>query len=235
MADSYFEYTLSKCRSSIIKMVCTRYEVKQKLQKSVTEEWNTYAGIISDRELLLNVSEFLKSGELFRCCYVYGDSERLYNRCMSSMRNILTDYRNSKSVTYDRLFDALTDVCWLIASVSASEQNRLDKVVLLSNQKQINIALKDYLELLYVAAIHEHNESVFVGEGIQAKNEHPFLPFRYDYKYQESARYVNSNLTPSELKEIQRQQQDFCTKHLTIYYGLTVTAALADNIRKGLA
>ncbi len=68
MADSYFEYTLSKCRSSIIKMVCTRYEVKQKLQKSVTEEWNTYAGIISDRELLLNVSEFLKSGELFRCC-----------------------------------------------------------------------------------------------------------------------------------------------------------------------
>lgn len=234
MADSYFEYTLSKCKSSVIKTVCARYQLKQWLQKSVKEEWSNYGEITNDSELIYEVAELFRRGELLRCCDVNGDSRIIYDRCISSILDIRINWRNGNGLDYDNLFDALADVCWMVASVYASERGRKENVILLCNQKQINESLRDYLEFLYDAAIHEHNESVYIGEGIQAKNEHPFLRYKYEYKYAESLRYINSDLTIQELENRKQLQKGFCSRHLTLYYGLTATAALADNIRKGL-
>ena len=234
MADSYFEYTLSKCKSSVIKTICARYQLKQQLQKSVNDEWSYYDGITNDSELLYEVAELFRQGELLRYCDVKGDSSIVYDRCISSIRNIRIARHNGYSLDYDNLFDALADVCWVVASVYASERGRKGNVILLCNQKQINESLREYLESLYDSALHEHYESFYIGEGIQAKNDHPILRHRYEYKYEESLRYIHSNLTIQELKDRKQQQKGFCSRHLTLYYGLTATAALADNIRKGL-
>ena len=158
----------------------------------------------------------------------------IYTRCKESLDDIRTNWRNRKVLDYDALFNVLVDLCWLLASNSFSERNRHSNVALLSNHDQINKSLSSYLDALYNAAINEHNESVYVSEGINAKNEHPIIPTLYDNCYEESMRYIRSDSTRSELQDLKGQYEHWCNYHLSLYYGLTATAALADQIFRGL-
>lgn len=235
MADTYFDYVLSKCRSQGIKRVCERYSIRANLQKSVSETWNDHPSIIKDGDLLYALRNLFQDREMFRVCDVTGDSLIIYNRCKDSLNDIRTNWRNRQGLDYDALFNVLVDLCWLLASNAFSECNRYSKVTLLSNHEQINESLRSFLDFLYDAAIKEHNESVYVGEGINAKNEYPFIPALYDNRYEESMRYIRSDSTCSELQDAKGQYEYWCNYHLALYYGLTATAILADQIYRGLA
>ena len=216
MADSYFDYVLSKCGLQRIRRVCKRYTTRAQLQKSVTETWNDHPSIIKDADLLYALSDLFQDREMFRVCDVVGDSLIIYNRCKDSLNDIRTNWLNKQGLDYDALFNVLVDLCWLLASNAFSERNGSRIVTLLSNHDQINESLYSFLDFLYDAAIKEHNESVYVGEGINAKNEHPFIPALYDNRYEESKRYIRSDLTRSELQGTKSQYEYWCNYHLTL-------------------
>ena len=207
MADTYFDYVLSKCRSQGIKRVCERYSTRAQLQKSVTETWNDYPSIIKDGKLLFALRDLFQNGELFRACNVTGDSLIVFNRCKESLDDIRTNWRNRVGLNYGTLFNVLVDLCWLLASNAFSERNGYRTVVLLNNHDQLNESLRSFLDFLYDVAIKNHNESVYVGEGINAKNEHPLIPALYDNRYEESMRYIRSDSTPSELQDAKGQYE----------------------------
>ena len=234
MVDTYFDYVLSKCRSQVIKKICERYQLRAHLQKSITETWSDYPSIITDGELLHTFRELFRNREMFQICDVAGDALTIYDRCNEALERIRTGWRNRAGLNYDSLFNTLVDLCWLLASNEYSERSNYRSIELLSNPKQINTSIRSYLESIYIAAIKEHNESVYIGEGINAKNEHPFIPVLYDNRYQESMCYIRSDSKLSELQDIKNQYEYWCNYHLTLYYNLTATAALADNIMRGL-
>ena len=234
MADTYFEYTLSKCRSSLISTICTRFQTKQKLLKSLEEEWKGYTGLTSNSTLVRTINEVLRNENFIRFQDVLGDSKIIYDRCEESFRLIRDNWRKGNRLDYDRLFDTLVDFCWLAASGEHCRQSHDRTIILLYQQTEIRDSLREYLDSLYTAAIEFHNDSVYMVEGRNAKIEHPWVPSRYNNKYPESSRYINSQWTVDQLLDMQQQCKDKCSGYLTTYYVLTATAALANNIRRGL-
>ena len=235
MTDTYFDYVLSKCKTQRIRRVCERYSTREQLQKSVTETWNDHSSIIKDGELLFALRDLFQNGKLFRVCNVTGDSLIVFNRCKKSLDDIRTKWCNRGGLDYDALFNMLVELCWLLASNAVSERSGYRNVILLSNHDQLNKSLRSFLDRLYDAALKEYNESVYIGEGISAKSEHPIIPALYDNRYEESMRYIRSDSTRSELQDTKDQYEYWCNYHLALYYGLTATAALADQIYRGLA
>lgn len=232
MTNTYFEYALSNCRSNVIKNVCEHYTLKNKLLESVDKEWNMYFGITSDRSVLHSIqSLFGHEGYLYREFYS-GDSKHLYNRCLSVYSDIMKTWKENKIIEYERLFDSLVDICWLIASIYNSENKNARGVILLSNHNTIRESMKLFLKQVYIDAINNHKECSYISEGIKAKRQHIILPWLYDNEYEESMYYIKSNMTPRELEQHMHDYAFNCTTSLSIYYSLTATVALAENIRR---
>ena len=232
MINSYFEYALINCRTHVITSVCERYQLKEKLIESVNKEWGEYKGITYDRNMLLSIqSLFEPEGVLDEGCYS-GDSLILFDRCVSVYSSIRESLRKDKLVDYDSLFNSLVDICWLVASVYNSNMKNDKYVILLSNQKDIRDSAKSFLESVYVKAIQNHNEMVYITEAINAKKEHPLFTGLYDNQFEESEYYIQSNMTQKELLHIKNMHKSDCRTNLSMYYCLTATAVLAENIRR---
>ena len=230
MADTYFDYVLSKCKFQSIDRVCNSFSLRALLQKSVTETWNNYPSIVRDEDLLFALRALFQEQGDFMACNILGDSMIVYNRCKDSLDKIRTTWLRKEGLNYDSLFNALVDLCWLMASKANCERNGYRDVILLSNLDQINESLRSYLDYFYDLAIKAHNETIYISEGINAKTEHPFIPILYNNIHKESLYYICSNCTPLDLQNEKSQYESQCRYHLTLYYGLTATAALADYI-----
>ena len=233
MPNTYFEYTLSKCKSHLTKNVCARYSSLTKLLKSPEEEWGEYKRIKQDYELLDAIEGLLGSEELCHETYFTGDSLSLYNRCKTTLSVILLKWKKRENLEYDSLFDALTELCWLLASALNSKQCNKRYVVLLSDPNQINDSIKTFLDNVYSQAVNAHNETVYITEGIDAKKEHKWIPALYDNEFRESDKYIQSVWSIKELEKERALYKQACSSHLALYYGLTATAVLAYNYQRG--
>lgn len=230
MAKSYFDYALSQYKTQAINKICKRFQTKSGLKKSAIEVWKEYPSITDDSELMHDISLFLSRDVVNGASDVMDDSLELYNRCETTFEQMNHSWKTSGYINYDALFDCLVDLCWLLASVSFSNRNHNRDIKLLDNRDQIRDSLCLVLESIYVDAIRNHNESVYISEGIRAKNEHPFMPTLYKNQYPESEAYIRSDYTRSELLDAKREHEYQCNYFLTIYYALTATAAFSDDV-----
>lgn len=234
MSDTYFEYTLLQCRSQKISNVCSRFSIRKRLLDSISEEWGGYNRIIRDYELMDAVDDIFRFGEITKGCGANEDFSNLYSRCESDYYALRRAWKNREGLDYDRLFDALVELCWLIASAYNSNQSNNRYIVLLDNRKQIVESVKLYLDDLYANAIQDHNESVYIAEAIRHKKEHTLAPSFFDSQYPQSDWYIREGWTTKALEYEQQNFKTRCSLQLAQYYGLTATAALADNIGRGL-
>ena len=234
MPDTYFESTLSKCRSIVIKDVCSHYSTRNKLMKSVSEEWGGYSRIDKDYELIDAVDALFKHGELSHFSDFVGDSRIIYSRCRRFISTVREKRLNGESLDYNHLFDGLVNLCWLLSSVYNCKQRFNNSVCLLRDPGQIRESIKTYLDDTRKIAIDEHNETIYITEGINAKKEHPWFPALYDNKYPRSAYYIQSGWTTQDLEDRKRNLKRECSLNLALYYGLTATSALAYNYERGL-
>lgn len=232
--ENYFEEIVSQCRMSNIKLICLRYTDLSELKKSIKTEWGSYKGITEDSRLLCSLEEMFQYNEFLNEINAAGDFKEVYDRCIKSFDELIRRWRNNKGLAYESLFDVLVDLNWVVASVDHCEKNYRRKAELLIDYEQIRWSLLSYLDSLYVQAIKLHNESVYIGEGITAKEEHPYFPSRYMNRYRESERYISSEYNKSELISLKSKYKHQCIGYLAVYYGLTVTSALEKNILKGV-
>ena len=233
MPETYFEYTLSKCISHLTKNVCARYSSLVKLRNSPEKEWSEYTSITKDHELMYAVDDLFRFDEITKERDVAGDSSVLYGRCESNYYALRRAWRNRDGIDYELLFDILVELCWLLASAYNSKQKNDRYIVLLSDQNQIAESVKNYLATRYDEAIKEHKESIYIAEAIRHKKEHTWIPSFYDSQYPQSDCYIREGWTLNDLENARLRYKSDCSHHLALYYGLTATAVLAYNYRRG--
>ena len=145
MADSYFDYILSKGKRVPIGQVCQRYATRTQFIKSVAEDWGEYIGITSDSGFFYAVEDIYRQEEIIRYEFLPAN----YDEWLSAIKVLLKDrtYRN-KLTYYIRLNTLLpykdqlaltrrisSETSWLLRNA------QYDKKYMLSEGKEAVLSL----------------------------------------------------------------------------------------------
>lgn len=221
MADTYFDYALSKCRISSISSVCRVYSTLNDLQDGATDGFNGCSNITADRRLLNAVSACVKN--IINPNRLDKDALTLYERCRE---RVFSDDR----MGYDNCFDSLIDLNWLLASIQNADENNQRRVSLLIGSAKVNNYIREHLLNLYNSAVRDNNECVYIKEAMQARRK--FFSGLYDFQFEESKKYLSQEFQYSDLEKIESEFRDESICKMSLFFGLTATAVLEQNIRR---
>ena len=225
MADTYFEYVLSQCRSPVISTVCEVVSSREALIEKANSGFNGCNNITADWRLLETVKDCLDKHDIIDPNLLGRDSWEVYNKCR-------TIAFSDGSISYDRFFDLLVDFNWLQASIQNTKKGSSRYIELLSNPVIIRHSLKEYLLGVYNGAVQDSSECVYIDEAIQAKGK--FFTGLFPFQYEESRYYASPDFSLQELRAMQQDRKENSHKGMALFFGLTATAALAENITRGL-
>lgn len=225
MAGTYFDYIILQCRTQGVGSVCAVVSTRKALMGKANSGFNGCNNITADWRLFETVKVCLDNHGIIDPNPLSRDALEVYNRCRAV---VFAD----SSINYDRFFDLLVDFNWLQASIQNAKNESSRYVDLLSNPIKIRSSLKEYLLGVYNDAIRDSNECVYIGEAIQAKGK--IFTGLYPFQYEESRYYASLDFTTSDLESMQQDKKENSHKGMALFFGLTATAALAENIRKGL-
>lgn len=223
MADTYFDYVLSQCRVQGISSVCAVFSTCETLIERAYLGFNGCNDITADRRLFETLKVCLDNYGIIDPNKLGRDALELYNKCR-------TVAFSDESISYDRFFDLLVDFNWLQASIQDAKNGR--HIDLLSDPIRIRHALKEYLLNVYNDAVQDSNDCVFIGEAIQAKGK--IFTYFFPFQYEESRYYASPDFSTSELISMKQDRMENSHNGMALFFGLTATAALAENIRRGL-
>ena len=225
MADTYFDYVLSQCRTQGIGSICKVFPTRKALMEKANSGFNGCNNITADWRLFEIVKICLGNHEIIDPNALGRDALEIYNRCRA------VAFSNG-SINYEQFFDLLVDFNWLQASIQNAKNESSKYVDLLSNPVKIRSSLKEYLLDVYYDAVRDSNECIYIHEAIQAKRK--FLPGLYSFKYEESRYYISPDFMTSDLKTMLQDRRKNSHKGMALFFGLTVTAALTEEIRRGV-
>ena len=225
MADTYFDYILSQCRTQGISDICKVATTRKALKEMANSGFNGCCNITEDRRLFETVEDCLDNHEFIDPNTLGRDALEVYNRCRAVAFS-------AGSINYDRFFDLLVDFNWLQASIQNAKNVQSRYIELLSDPIKIRCSLKEYLLGVYNDAVRDRDECVYINEAIQAKGK--FFPGLFTFRYEESRYYVSPDFTKSDLRSELQDRMENSHKGMALFLGLTATAVLAENIRKGL-
>ena len=225
MADTYFNYVLSQCRIQRINSVCDVVSTRKALEEMANSAYNGCNNITADWRLLETVKICLDNYEIIDPNSLDRDSLDIYNRCR-------TIAFSDGSINYDCLFDMLVEFNWLQASINNAKKEQTKCVELLSDPIMIQYSLKEYLLGVYTVAVQDWNEYVFISEAIQARRK--LFTGIFPFKYEESKYYISPDFSFSELESLQHKRRESSHKRIALFFGLTATAARAEDIIRRL-
>lgn len=223
MSETYFEYTLSQCRTQIIKTVCDVVPTRAALQKKAQEGFNGCRNITADRRLMETVAVCFQNPEIINPDQLDDDCNIVFERCR---RTVLS----GENLEYEKVFDLLVEVNWLLASIQHNKARRTRNIPLLNDPKLIRDCIREHLLGLYNSAIDDYNECIYIDEALQARKK--FFQGLYPFKYEESKRYLSLDILHSELEALRNDYQGNGICKMALFFGLTVTAALENEIRR---
>ena len=125
------------------------------------------------------------------------------------------------------------DLNWLLASVESAERGQ---VQLLVNPNEIEIALRKHLAKLHESALLDSKECLYIREAREARKKF-FIGF-FKFQYDESRKYTAMDegfhflISDRELDDLEENFNDNSISKMTLFFGLTATAALAEDIRR---
>lgn len=223
MADTYFDYALSQCRVPSISAVCSVDPTRKALQERAKKEFNGCSNITADWRLLKTVSVCLQNQDIINSNQLDADAMTVYERCREVF---LSDIK----IGYERCFDYLNELNWLLASVQNAKENNQCHVTLLIDPLKIDEFIKSHLLELYNSAVRDNNECVYIKEALQARKK--TFSGLYDFQYKESRYYLSQEFLHSDLEQMKIDYRDNSICKMALFFGLTATAALAENIRR---
>ena len=223
MADTYFDYALSQCRMPSISAVCAVDPTRMALQERAAKGFNGCSYVTADWRLLKMVSVCLQNQDIINSRRLDADAMTIYDRCREAF---LPDCK----MGYESCFDHLNELNWLLASVQGAKENNQRTTKLLADSVKIDEFIKVHLLELYNSAVRDSNECVYIREALQARKK--FFSGLYDFQYEESKYYLSQEFMYSNLVQMESEYKDNSICKMALFYGLTATAALAENIRR---
>lgn len=223
MANTYFDYALSQCQMPSISTVCSVDSTRKALQERAAKGFNGCSNVTADWRLLNTVFVCLQNQDIINSSRLEADSMTIYERCRGAF---LSDCR----IGYESCFDHLTELNWLLASIQNAKENNQRLISLLIDPAKINEFIKAHLLELYNSAVHDNNECVYIREALHARKK--FFSDLYDFRYEESRYYLSQEFLHSDLEQMESEYRDNSICKMALFYGLTATAALAENIRR---
>lgn len=223
MADTYFDYALSQCRMPSISAVCSVDSTRMALQERAKKGFNECSNITADWRLLKTVSICLQNQDIINSNQLDADAMTIYERCREVF---LSDIK----IGYERCFDYLNELNWLLASVQNAKDNNQCHVTLLVDPLKIDEFIKSHLLELYNSAVRDNNECVYIKEALQARKK--IFSGLYDFQYEESRYYLSQEFLHSDLEQMKIDYRDNSICKMALFFGLTATAAFAENIRR---
>ena len=223
MAETYFDYALSQCRLPSISAVCSVDLTRKALQERATKGFNGCSNITADWRLLKTVSVCLQNQDIINSNQLDADAMTIYERCRDVF---LSDIK----IGYERCFDYLNELNWLFASVQNSKEKNQRHITLLTDPFEIDKFIKSHLLELYNSAVRDSNECIYIKEALQARKK--IFSGLYDFQYEESRYYLSQEFLPSELEQMEIDYRDNSICKMALFFGLTATAAFAENIRR---
>lgn len=207
MADTYFDYVLSQCRTQAISSICEVASTCNALAKMADSGFYRCRNIKADWRLFETVKDCLNNTEIIDPDALGHDALEVYNKCRFVAFS-------DESINYDRCFDMLVDLNWLQASIRNAKIESLRYTELLSDPIRIRSSLKEYLFDVYNNAVQDSEACDYIEKEINAKGK-LFKRSELMKKWQD--RMINSH------------------KGMALFFGLTATAALAESIRRGIS
>ncbi len=225
MTDTYFNYVLSQCQTQGIASICKVVFTRKSLLEMANSGFNGCRDITANWRLLEAVKDCLNNFGIIDPNALGRDASEIYNRCKN------WDF-SEDSKNYDRFFDLLVEFNWLQASIHEAKNNASRYVDLLSDPIKIQHSLKEYLLDVYNSAVRDSNQCVYIDEAIRAKGK--IFTGLFPFQYEESKYYASQNCMVSDLRVMQEACKQNSLKGMSLFLGLTATAALAENIRRGM-
>lgn len=229
MINTYFDYVISQCRLAGIGSICAVYPTRKTLIENANKSFSGCKNVTADWRLLNVVSVCLQNHDIIEPNILNQDALSIYERC----QRLFLQSRTFDSAEYNKYFDGLVDLCWLLASVQITKENNQRTCILESDPSKIREYLKRYLLELYNSSITDFNECVFIQEAMNARKK--FFSGLYDFQYEESKKYLSyQDFSITDLDELLDEYKENSISKMALFYGLTATSALAENIRRGL-
>ncbi len=220
---NYFDYVLSQCRSQSIKLICEVVPTRRELIDKAAKEFNGCKNITADWRLIRAVQNCFDNSQIINHRSLDFDTRDVFDRCYHSICS-------KEKPSHEQLFEALVDFNWLMAAIHNSQINKCRMVRLQANHHELIKSTKDFLLEIYNNAIDEYNECIYIDEALKAKKK--FLPHLYDFRFQESRYYASPDFTTFDLQDIKQEHHGNSIEKMSLFYGLTATAALAEDIRR---
>lgn len=228
MKESYVEYILSECTDSAVSRVCELYKTRNDLINTAKEGFNGRKDILEQRLLLSGAKDIISdNGYIFSRDYDE-DGIIIFSRFKRKLKRICIANVRRKDIDREDLFNALTDLNWLLSSKYSHVQRELHgKIALLSSYSMIRSCTKKALkEIIYKEALYT-KERYEQYESAQLIRYHLF-PGRHPDD--EVRRLISENYTIDEFKELSSQAYVQNIRNMALYYGLTATAARVEEI-----
>lgn len=228
----YFDYVLSKCNGGSIADVCSVFLTKNDLQEAAGQEFNGCRYITADGRLLNVVDACLQDSSFVNPSAMDQDSRTIYERCRKGLLQYGNVIQAKATIDYDRLFDVLVDCCWLLASIQFGQEKKEKYVNLLSDPTQISLSICRFLSNIHDSAVQDCNECTYISEAIKARNR--FFTGLYPFKYERSRTYLSREIENSDLRVWLNDYTSSSIDKMRLFYGLTATSVLAEEIRRQL-
>jgi len=201
--------------------VCGVYSTLNDLRDGATDSFNGCSNITADRRLFNTVSACVEN--IINPNRLDKDALTLYERCRE---RVFSDDR----MGYESCFDNLIDLNWLLASIQNADGNNQRRVSLLIDSAKVNNYIREHLLNMYNSAVRDNNECVYIREAMQARRK--FFSGLYDFQFEESKKYLYQEFQHSDLEQIESEFRDESICKMSLFFGLTATAVLEQNIRR---
>lgn len=220
LANTYFGYVLSQCIGNDIENICSVISTRAELINKGKEKFNGSGNITADWRLFDALIEFVNNPIIFNPNLFGEDTRKIYKRCIS------ITYSFEEFNNYERVFEKLFHLNWILASNNNARDLEAKQVVLLSDPDVIKKSLRKYLQGVYNTAIQDENEIKYIDEAIQAKGK--IFQGLFPFQFEESRKYLSYDYL-----ELKRKKEDYIERsknEMALFYGLTATAARTDDI-----
>lgn len=229
MKESYVEYIISQCSDLVVASVCSRFKTKEELLKAALKGINGRTYILGQWNILSHSFDIVDKSyiDVHRLSY---DAKKLHRRIHNNFQIMKNEAKNHCYIDKERLFDALVDLNWLIASYYKYDENEhQEQIPLLDNSLQIRDELKNALDdlfyddaLYFIERSQQYESATKIGYQI-FNGLHPDAEVRELY---------SQGYTGNDFKERKKQALDCGVKNMALYFALTATLARTEQIRR---
>lgn len=230
MVESYFEYTLSQCGESVVSAVCKLFESREQLLETAKMGFNGTANILGQGLLIFAASDFISENGYIASSELSNDAGKLHARCQRNLEKMREDNWQHIDIDREKMFNALVDLNWLFSSAYIHIQGKQEgRISLLTSPTTIRIGIRDGLaDVLYNSALYDKDRS----EQYETAQLTKYQFFRGMHPDPQVRKMLVNGCTYSDFKELQAQARECSIRRMALFYGLTATAAKAEQIRR---